>query len=168
MDLLTPDELQKIRVIVSKLNPGAKVFETTYSSVPLTEVINTGLFSMEKAISNPAWMRDVAENSTVLPETEEYGISSFVYTSRKPFHPERLFDFACQYFMVKDGSQEQDGEEDEECEIEDTENKIEDTENEIEGEEKVEDDSEQANEESCNRGNSLLSFILKKNKIAQK
>ncbi|EFC42999.1 predicted protein [Naegleria gruberi] len=90
-DLVTPDELTKIKGVISKLNPDATVHETQNSTVPLEKILNTGLFDFEKAACNPGWLKEIRGSHN--PETLEYGISSFVYRRRKPFNTKLLFDF---------------------------------------------------------------------------
>lgn len=87
-DLVSEDELQKISSLISHFNPDAKIIRTMFSKVDPKEVIGTGLFSMERAMAMPGWLKQVRGEE--VPETEEYGISSFVYRRRKPFHPQRL------------------------------------------------------------------------------
>ena len=90
-DLVTPDELALLRAIMQRLNPRAKVVESTQSRVPLDAVLNTGLFDFEKAAGAPGWMAVMRGDEQ--PETEEYGISSFVFRADRPFHPQRFWDF---------------------------------------------------------------------------
>ncbi len=91
-DLVDDQTRGTVRGIISKLNPNAKLIETSNASVPLTEVINTGRFDLEEARTTPDWLKE-ARIGEHIPETEEYGISSFVYEARRPFHPERLMEF---------------------------------------------------------------------------
>lgn len=89
---LINDELQKsITQLLSRLNPEAKIIPTQHSNVDLNRIINTGLFDMDKAMSSPGWLKELQSEHT--PETEEYGISSFVYKARKPFDPLKLQNF---------------------------------------------------------------------------
>lgn len=90
IDKLKRDEIDKIKAIISKLNADAKIIETQYSQVDLKEIINTGMFDMQKAAQAPGWLKELRGEHT--PETEEYGISSFVYRQRRPFHPKRFKD----------------------------------------------------------------------------
>ena len=90
--------VQEIRALLQKLNPAAKVIVPTephFADVPLSDLINTHMFDMEKAESSAGWMQELAraaeggEGHT--PETEEYNISSMVFRSHeRPFHPGRL------------------------------------------------------------------------------
>jgi G3E family GTPase len=89
IDQATPDELGTIRGLIRKLNPDAKILEATFSEVPLQEVLNTGRFDLDRAAAAPGWLKELRGTHT--PETEEYGIRSFVYRARRPFHPARLY-----------------------------------------------------------------------------
>ncbi|MDP1586189.1 MAG: zinc metallochaperone GTPase ZigA [Prosthecobacter sp.] len=86
-DAVSADELDEIQGIVRALNPKAKVHLTQRGEVPLSNVLDTGLFAMAEAEESNGWLDSLKGHT---PETEEYGISSFVYRSRRPFHPERL------------------------------------------------------------------------------
>ncbi|RYG51726.1 GTP-binding protein, partial [archaeon] len=90
VDLLEdrPDEKARLMGVLRALNPAARILESVRGVVSLTEVMNTGLFSLEKASLAPGWLAE-ARGSHV-PETLEYGISSFVFRADRPFHPTRL------------------------------------------------------------------------------
>lgn len=94
-DLVTEEQRGIVEGIVRKLNPKAKVITTDHSKVALKEILNTGLFNYEEAQNTNAWIEELEKEHT--PETEEYGISSFVYRTRRPFHAERLWE------MVSEG-----------------------------------------------------------------
>ena len=91
IDLVSEKDLRNLYDIIHKLNPEAKIIPTNYSKINLREVINTGIFDFEKAEASAGWIREL-ENEHV-PETEEYGIGSFVFRKKVPFHPERFLDF---------------------------------------------------------------------------
>ena len=86
-------ELDLARKIVRALNPEAELIETDFARAPLDRVLNTGLFDFEKAQSNPLWVKELNGFRDHVPETEEYGIRSFVYRERRPFDPTKLQAF---------------------------------------------------------------------------
>jgi G3E family GTPase len=90
-DLIGPELQASLVKLLHKLNPKARIIPTTNSKVDLKEIINTNLFDLEEAMVSPGWLQELQNEH--IPETEEYGISSFVYQSRKPFHPQKLYDF---------------------------------------------------------------------------
>lgn len=92
VDLVTEAELRNLYDILHKLNPEARIIPTTNSKIDSREIINTGLFDFEEAEASAGWLRELENEHT--PETEEYGIGSFVFRSKKPFHPERFLAFA--------------------------------------------------------------------------
>ncbi len=91
IDMVTKSELEKIRKIIKSLNPGVEIIETNYSQVPLNKIINTNKFSFERAAQDPMWLKEARGEH--VPETEEYGISSFVYRANRPFHPKRFWKY---------------------------------------------------------------------------
>ena len=93
IDLVSEEQLQTVRSIIRGLNARAKVFETTMSKVNLNEVMNTGLFDLEDAQQHPLWAQELYNFKDHIPETEEYGITSFVYKAREPFDPQRIHTF---------------------------------------------------------------------------
>ncbi|NEJ74620.1 GTP-binding protein [Rhizobium phaseoli] len=86
-------DLAEVRRVVAALNPSAQVVEAVFGQVPLGAILDTGLFSEAKAARHPLWHKELFGWGDHVPETEEYGITSFVYRSRRPFHPLRLKDF---------------------------------------------------------------------------
>ncbi|TWT96588.1 zinc metallochaperone GTPase ZigA [Neorhodopirellula pilleata] len=87
-DLISPYELEQLNRILRQLNETARILNTTESRVELSEIMGTGLFSLDDAESRPGWLAvPRGEEET---ETEEYGISNFVYRRDRPFHPKRL------------------------------------------------------------------------------
>jgi G3E family GTPase len=80
------------RKIVKSLNPDAQIIETDYSKVPAKRIFNTGLFDFETAHNHPLWVKELYAFEDHKPETEEYGVSSFVYRARRPFDPQKVHD----------------------------------------------------------------------------
>ncbi|WDF04764.1 GTP-binding protein [Shouchella hunanensis] len=90
-DLVSEEQLLQLEQVLKKLQPDAKLLRSTRAEVPIKEILNTGLFDFDKASESAGWLKELElgpENHT--PETEEYGISSFVFESKRPFHAERL------------------------------------------------------------------------------
>ncbi len=93
IDLLAKDELEIVKAIIRGLNAKAKIIETTLSQVDLDEVMDTGLFDLEEAEDHPLWAQELYNFKDHVPETEEYGITSFVYRAREPFDPQKIHSF---------------------------------------------------------------------------
>ena len=91
VDLVTDEDLELLKGMIKKLNPQAKLIETTYGKVPLNNILATGRFDYETTSQSAGWIQELENEHT--PETEEYGISSFVYRSRKPFNPQRFWQY---------------------------------------------------------------------------
>jgi G3E family GTPase len=85
-----PQRAEAARRIIRALNPDARLIETDHSRVEAAEIFDTGLFDFDKAHEHPYWAKELYGFAHHVPETEEYGISSFVYRARAPFHPARL------------------------------------------------------------------------------
>ncbi|POY59939.1 GTP-binding protein [Pectobacterium versatile] len=87
-DLIDEAQQQKLVAIIRSLNPEAKILHAQFGTVPLNEVLDTGLFDFDKAAQAPGWLKELRGEHT--PEMEEYGIASFVFRARRPFHPARF------------------------------------------------------------------------------
>jgi G3E family GTPase len=83
----------EVRKVVAALNPDARQMETDFGKVPLAAILNTGSFDEAKASAHPLWHKELYSPGTHVPETEEYGVSSFVYRARRPFDPSRFRGF---------------------------------------------------------------------------
>jgi G3E family GTPase len=90
-DLVSAEQVGVLRTVLKKLNPGSRIIESSFGQISLKEILNTGLFDFEKASEMESWKEEREKGHT--PETEEYGISSFVFTANAPFHPERFWTF---------------------------------------------------------------------------
>ncbi|MGS2716867.1 zinc metallochaperone GTPase ZigA [Eionea flava] len=90
-DLVDTTEQERLIAILKTLNTSASIIPIQNGKVELKEVLNTGLFDFEKAQQAPGWLQEMRGEH--VPETEEYGIGSFSYTARKPFHPEKFYNF---------------------------------------------------------------------------
>jgi G3E family GTPase len=88
-DLVTEGDLHKLEAMLRSLNRDARIVRATFGRVPLGDVLGTGLFDFERAASAPGWLKELRGEH--VPETEQYGIRSFVYRARRPFHPARLW-----------------------------------------------------------------------------
>lgn len=97
-DLVTKEEVNRIKGVVRKLNANAKVVGAVKSRLDLAEILDTRSFSYEKAALSAGWLNSLKEE--INPETEEYGIGTFVYRARRPFHPARLWDMIKNVFVV--------------------------------------------------------------------
>ena len=90
-DLVNEESIFEITGVLKSLNPSAKIIVSSNSDIAIEQVLGTGRFDMEKAMQSPAWIKELNNEHT--PETEEYGISSFAFRARKPFHPARLLEY---------------------------------------------------------------------------
>ena len=95
-DLVSPAELGELKAILNSLNPTAKIIESSFSKVDLKSLLHTKLFDFETAESSAGWIQELENNEQGKkhkPETEEYGISSFVFRDKRPFHAERFWKY---------------------------------------------------------------------------
>ena len=93
IDAATPSQIATARTIVRALNADAKIIETSEARVPPQSILDTGRFSFEAAHKHPTWYKELNGFKDHTPETEEYGITSFVYRARRPFDPAKLYAF---------------------------------------------------------------------------
>jgi G3E family GTPase len=90
-DLVEPDTIERLSAILKVLNTHAKIIPITSGNVNIDEVLNTGLFNFQRAEQAPGWLKEMRGEH--VPETEEYGIGSFNYLARRPFNPEKFYQF---------------------------------------------------------------------------
>ena len=90
-DLVEPKDIEKLEAILKSLNTHAQILPISQGQVDIEEVLNTGLFDFERAQQAPGWLKEMRGEH--VPETEEYGIVSFSFIARLPFHPERFHRF---------------------------------------------------------------------------
>ncbi|WP_340050653.1 zinc metallochaperone GTPase ZigA [Pseudomonas proteolytica] len=91
IDLISSHEREELVAILERLNAQARIIPMVMGEVPLAEILNTGRFDFERAAQAPDWLQELRGEH--VPETEEYGIASTAYRARRPFHPQRFFDF---------------------------------------------------------------------------
>ena len=90
-DLVSADEIGMIKTMIKKLNSEATIVTGEMGKVDLKYILHTGLFDFEKTSQSAGWIEEL--NKQHVPETEEYGISSFVFRDKRPFHPQRFWDY---------------------------------------------------------------------------
>lgn len=95
-DLVSEEELEKLEAALRSLQPGAKLIRSSHGRVDPKEILNTNLFNFQKASMSAGWIQELEKGEHV-PETEEYGITSFVYTRKIPFHTERLLHWMAKW-----------------------------------------------------------------------
>ena len=91
IDLVSRADRQELIAILQRLNAQAEVIPMVMGEVPLNKILDTGRFDFERAAQAPGWLQELRGEH--VPETEEYGIASSAYRARRPFHPERFFNF---------------------------------------------------------------------------
>jgi G3E family GTPase len=89
----SPEHLEIARAIIRSLNSDARIIETDFAAAPLDQVLETNCFDFEKAHRHPLWFKELNGFKEHIPETVEYGVRSFVYRARRPFHPARFQAF---------------------------------------------------------------------------
>lgn len=90
-DLLSSTERERLQAILQRLNPQADLLCAEFGQVALERVLGTGRFDFERAEQAPGWLAELRGEH--VPETEQYGIGSFVYRARRPFHPQRFWQW---------------------------------------------------------------------------
>ena len=90
-DLVNDSDIHRLIAILQALNTNARIIPMSHGDVDIDEVLNTGLFDFERASQAPGWLQEMRGEH--VPETEEYNIASFSFSARRPFHPQKFFDF---------------------------------------------------------------------------
>ena len=90
IDRVDEEQLRTATALVKALNPACRIVNATRGEVDVTQILDTKLFDYERAQESPGWARELRGEH--LPETETYGVRSFVYNARRPFHPRRIMD----------------------------------------------------------------------------
>ena len=90
-DLASKEEIKKVIGIIKSLNTSAKIFPIANGQIEVDEILDTNLFDFVKARQAPGWLKEMRGEH--IPETEEYGISSFSYVARRPFYPDKFYNF---------------------------------------------------------------------------
>ena len=91
IDLISSTDRRELMAILRRLNSQAEILPMVMGAVPLGKILDTGRFDFERAAQAPGWLKELRGEHA--PETEEYGIASTAYRARRPFHPQRFFDF---------------------------------------------------------------------------
>lgn len=90
-DLVDNHDVQRLLAILKNLNTQARIIPIKNGQVNVDDVLGTGLFDFDKAQQAPGWLKEMRGEHN--PETEEYGIASFTYAARRPFHPDKFYQF---------------------------------------------------------------------------
>ena len=91
IDLVKKTDLKKLKAVLRTLNADAKIIPITKGNIEIENILDTNSFNFERAQQAPGWLKELRGEH--IPETEEYGISSFVYEARRPFYPKKFHDF---------------------------------------------------------------------------
>jgi len=90
-DLVTKEQIERLVAILQTLNTDAKIIPIIQGQIDIDAVLNTGLFDFDRAQQAPGWLKEMRGEH--VPETQEYGIGSFSYIARRPFNPEKFYQF---------------------------------------------------------------------------
>ncbi|VVO59086.1 Putative metal chaperone YciC [Pseudomonas fluorescens] len=93
LDLIGEKGFLELSAVLTGLNPQAQILPMTHGAVDLSKILDTGRFDLPSLVQSPGWMQNMEATDERLPESDTYGISSWVYRERAPFHPQRLLDF---------------------------------------------------------------------------
>jgi G3E family GTPase len=90
---VAPEQLATVKQVVASLNADARIIEVDFGKVALDMILDTGLYDEERSEQHPLWMKELYDYASHRPENEEYGVESFVYRARRPFHPAMFYRF---------------------------------------------------------------------------
>ena len=90
-DLVSREDIGVLKAVIRKLNAEARIIESSFGKIDVKEILNTGLFDFDKTSQSAGWIEEL--NKEHVPESEEYGISSFVFRDKRPFHPTRFWTY---------------------------------------------------------------------------
>lgn len=90
---VSAEQLATVKKVIASLNGDARIIEADYGKVDLDHVLDTGLYDEERAEQHPLWLKELYDFASHRPESEEYGVESFVYRARRPLDPARFYDF---------------------------------------------------------------------------
>ncbi len=93
IDIIGEDRFKHLRSLLAELNPSAKIFPISHGAIDLNNILNTYTFDLPDLVKSPGWMKHLDQEQAVHSESETYGISSWVYSARLPFHPQRFQHF---------------------------------------------------------------------------
>ncbi len=93
LDLLDAPGYQAVQAILAGLNPSARIVPMTHGNTALAGILGTRLFDLPSLAASPGWMKQMEEGDAAASESHTYGVTSWVYRERAPFHPQRLLDF---------------------------------------------------------------------------
>ncbi|WP_439822051.1 zinc metallochaperone GTPase ZigA [Pseudomonas sp. HLG18] len=97
IDLISSSEREELMAILKRLNANAEIIPMVMGDVPLEKILNTHRFDFDRAATAPGWLQELRGEH--VPEIDEYGIASTAYRARRPFHPQRFFDFINQTWV---------------------------------------------------------------------
>ena len=92
-DLIDEPGYQAVHAILAGLNPSARIMPMAHGNVALSSLLDTHLFDLPSLAASPGWMRKMEATDTPASESDTYGVTSWVYRERAPFHPQRLLEF---------------------------------------------------------------------------
>lgn len=93
LDLIDEPGYQAVHAILSGLNPSARIIPMAQGNVELSAILGTHLFDLPSLVTSPGWMKKMQADDAPASESDTYGVTSWVYRERAPFHPQRLLDF---------------------------------------------------------------------------